>query len=370
MPELFRDFWKWRNAGAHRADFRRVRLRFYLPWLIVAMTTATVGRAFGQATAPGIDASSHSATELAIERARGRIRYGLDLAERGAVYSAQQEFIQALRLLATDLDLPTGTRDHEAALDAGVRAIDSLDTSAVAAIQAGAEPSSRVSAMQRQLFQAQERLVFGVGCRPTASMALYLLGQSQTAAVGETPEEKALAGPKAIALYQAALAVDPANCLAANELGTLFVKYGRFEEAERVLAHGVAVAPHPAMWHNLVVVYERMGNAAAARNAQAQCDALIAARRAKGENMDPLAAHGVAAKIRWTDVAEFVRCSAGDDCGPPVSHEAAAAGKTAAAEKRVAPKLEPKRAAGLSLTDWMASPLRALGVNVAPSQSQ
>ncbi len=351
--------------------------------LILAVASASLDAlrpAFGQSSNPATPVSVGGVRELAIQRARGHIRYGLNLAERGAVYSAQTEFVQALRLIATDLDLATGTHDHAAAIEAGLQALNSADivgrngssseAPTLAEARPGAAWSSSVSAMQRQLLDAQERLVFGAGHQPTASMALYLLGQSQMAAAGETAEDKALAGPKTIALYQAALAVDPTNYFAANELGALFAKYGQLDEAQRVLAHGVAVAPQPAMWHNLVVVYERMGDTVAAQQAQSQYDALVAARRSSGGNPDASPVGGVAAKIRWTDAADFVRCSASDDLGPPVQHETAAADNMVATEKHVAPKPAPKRDAGLSLPNWMTSPLRTLGGMAAPSQEQ
>ena len=232
-------------------------------------------------------------SEEALKRVQEHIRCGLDLAGRKAVYSAQEEFAQALRVIAGELDLASGTREHATAVDDGLRAIDSLEDAARNA--APADATSGLTAMQRQLLDARQRLAFGVGHEAPASMALYLLARSQTAIEGETAEERALAGPKAITLYQTALVVDPANFLAANELGVILGAYGQLDEARRVLLYAASIAPRPEIWRNLTVVCDRMGDAAAA--IRPECSTTRAggggARRGGRRRVGPGACRGV-----------------------------------------------------------------------------
>ena len=133
-------------------------------------------------------------------------------------------------MIANDLDLATGTHDRLTALESGLRMLDAVDPAKPAdTSNAGSSPSG-ISSLQQQLLDVQERLASAAGHEQPASMALYLLGRSQTAAAGETAQDRALAGPKAIALYQTALTVDAANYLAANELGVLLTRYGQLDE--------------------------------------------------------------------------------------------------------------------------------------------
>ena len=73
-----------------------------------------------------------------------------------------------------------------------------------------------------------------------------------------------------MACYEAALAVDANNPLAANELGVMLAKYGRYEAAQALLERSTALYPHPAAWRNLAVIYQNTGQHDAARNALAQ----------------------------------------------------------------------------------------------------
>ena len=156
---------------------------------------------------------------------------------------------------------PPAHANTKRAVKAGLRTLDSVDSvkrQRVVARRIDGNRSKRHAANDRRgigclgnttaIDRAQERLAFGVGHEPTASMALYLLGRSQIAIMGETAEERALAGPKAIAMYQTALAVDPADYLAANELGVTLARYGQLDEAYRVLgtARGCAAARNAA----------------------------------------------------------------------------------------------------------------------------
>jgi hypothetical protein len=305
-----------------------------------------------------------TAWELAVQRAREHIRYGLNLGSRRAIYAAQVEFVRALRLIARELDAASGTHEHEVALAAGWRSMETLEY--VNAAELPSRPSSRpglhdlqtpsgagvspgyttaYQAMQQQLSRASEQLAFSGGREPTASMALYALGRSFIAATDDSPEEGPLAGPKAVALYQAALVVDPRNCLAINELSVLLTRCGQLADAERVLLQGLTLAPQPQMWHNLGMIHEKLGNTALAGEDRRRRDALLAVQRSKGE--DPRMAS--LASVRWMEPAEFVRCSGSDDFGQPANQDA----ESPPRQQAVAERAEPTKDTQSSFPKWM-----------------
>lgn len=253
-----------------------------------------------------------TAWELAVQRAGQHIEYGLNLGSRQAVYSAQSEFLQALRLIARELDLAAGTREHEAALEAGWRALETLEH-VKPPTGVGNSPDQRraFQAMQQQLAYAEGRLAFCGGHEPMASMALYALGRSCLAAAQELPDNGPLFAPKAVTLYRAALGVDPRNCLAVNELALLLARCGQLDEGARVLLEGVRHNPQPQMWHNLAVIHEKMGRSDWAAEDRQRRDAMASAQVVPGrESSDTLLA-----AVQWMEPAEFVRCSGSEDMG-------------------------------------------------------
>jgi tetratricopeptide (TPR) repeat protein len=230
--------------------------------------------------------------DLINERAGQNVRVGYELAHRGALYSAQSEFASALRTIAQALDAQAATTRHVEALVDGLAALDESDDflndarSATAAIDvatvvakhrtpvlkdAPPEDLTPITALQRYYTYAQEQLAAAVEHEPAASNALYGMGKIQTtlqaAGAGSLAD-----GPKAIALHQAALLVDDRNYMAANELGVLMARCGRYDAARAALAHSVSIAPQPAVWRNLAAVHERLGETTLAANARAAAD--------------------------------------------------------------------------------------------------
>jgi hypothetical protein len=328
------------------------RICLYFPVLLIGIlilwSMSANPTAFAQTVTSGSEKQEFvgNSKELAIERAREHIRNGLDLGTRHAIYSAQAEFIQALRLIARELDKGTGSHEREEGLDAGWRILENLNQ------------TKPVLEMQQRLFNVQEKLAYCGGHEPMASMALYALARSHIAVAEEVKEESALSGPKAMTLYQAALAVDPANYMAVNELSVLLVRCGQLEEAERVLKHGISVVPQPQMWHNLAVIHEKMGNAALAKQDRIQYDALVAARRARGE--DPLTG-GLAASVRWTDPAEFVRASGSDEFDQAPTQSVTQSTESKAAQAKTAKTAsEPTKNKGLPIPDWFTAAFKGL----------
>ncbi len=265
---------------------------------------ALAGSAFAADSAPS-PTSHQNVRDLAIQRAEAHIQRGLDLGTRRAICSAQMQFIKAIRQIAVALDLEQVGHTHQTALDEGLRILALVEAPR-------ANDPDALALMQQQLLNAQKQLAFAGGHIPTASMALYSFGRSYTALAEESEEERGLAGPKAITLYQAALAVDGDNYLAANELAVLLVRYGQYQDAEQVLTRALARSQRPELWRNLAVVYERSGRVSAAKQAQQRHEELNAGRTT-GVHAS------FAANIRWTEPVEFNRNTGNDDLDVPIA---------------------------------------------------
>ena len=61
------------------------------------------------------------------------IRYGFELAGRGAIYSAEKQFVHAITVVAQGLDVKLQSGSHRAALTAGLAALREVDDFAEAA---------------------------------------------------------------------------------------------------------------------------------------------------------------------------------------------------------------------------------------------
>lgn len=225
------------------------------------------------------------------QRADAVVRRGFELASRGAVYSAQAEFHKSIRIVAQALDAQHGTTRHTAALVAGLTALDesddfvprgsAADRSLDLDILISAHKTtvlksvpvaelSTLAALQRYYTYAQEQLAVAGGRESVASLALYGLGKIHALRQSLEAPQSLADGPKAIALHQAALAVDGRNYMAANELGVLLARCGQLESSRQALEHSLAQLPQPATWHNLAIVCERLGDAGTSVHARQQ----------------------------------------------------------------------------------------------------
>ncbi len=264
----------------------------------------------------------HREMDLINERAGEGVRVGYELAHRGALYSAQSEFAAALRVIAQALDAQENGSRHAASLDAGLAALDESDdflagassstsTVDVAAVvakhrtpvmkDAAAEDLTPITALQRYYTYAQEQLAAAVEHEPAASNALYGMGKVQTT-LQSTRTSSLSDGPKAIALHQAALLVDQRNFMAANELGVLMARCGRYDAARAALSHSVSISPQPAVWRNLAAVHERLGENSLAANAKAAAES---ATRSVAQS--PSAAHTLQQPVVWLEPTAFAQ---------------------------------------------------------------
>jgi tetratricopeptide (TPR) repeat protein len=301
--------------------------------------------------------------EMIAPQAQAHIDYALNLAERGAVQSAQAEFIVALDLIADALDADTrnATRAHARAVQAGLMAIEEtkdfvpadtphnvvLNVAQLAATHqtpvlknVDAARVTRAEALQRYHSYATRQLAFAGGRSAIASSALYGLGRAESVTKAGASSRNPLGAPNAMALYQAALLVDPKNYMASNELGVLMARYGDLESAAGQLVHSLSIKPQVETWHNLATVYRRMGQTEKAAQAEREREKLLAAPRAVTNDSTDL---GSRPPLQWVDEDTFAATSTpyGLD-GPPVSsNKSASIAPRNSFGKRLITKMNP-----------------------------
>jgi tetratricopeptide (TPR) repeat protein len=265
--------------------------------------------------------------ETIAPQAQAHIDYALNLAERGAVQSAQAEFIMALDLIADALDADTRntTRAHARAVQAGLTAIketkdfvpaDSPHDIGINLAQLAATHQtpvlknidmtcmSRADALQSYHTYATQQLAFAGGRSAIASSALYGLGRSASITLAGASTRNPLGAPNAMALYQAALLVDPQNYMASNELGVLMARYGDLEGAAGQLVHSLSVRPQLETWHNLATVYRRMGQSEKAEQAEGEREKMLVAARSRGATTENSNV-GSRPTLQWVDADAF-----------------------------------------------------------------
>jgi tetratricopeptide (TPR) repeat protein len=286
--------------------------------------------------------SERNSLEMIAPQAQAHIDYALNLAERGAVKSAEAEFVAALDLIADALDADTknSERPHARAVQAGMTAIEeSLDfvpadtphnvvinlaqlaTTHHTPVLKNVDVAhmTRAEALQRYHSYATQQLAFAGGHSGIASSALYGLGRAESVTTAGASSRNPLGAPNAMALYQAALLVDPQNYMAANELGVLMARFGDLPGAADQLEHSLSIKPRVETWHNLAIAYERMGQAEKAKQAELEREKLLATPASTSVAQDSTDL-GARTNLRWIDTDTFAATATpyGLD-GPPVN---------------------------------------------------
>jgi tetratricopeptide (TPR) repeat protein len=314
------------------------------------------------ARAPG----ERTSLEMIAPQAQAHIDYALNLAERGAVQSAQAEFIMALDLIADALDADTEntTRAHARAIQAGLTAIEEtrdfvpadtphnvvINLAQLAATHqtpvlknVDVTRITRAQALQLYHTYATQQLAFGGGRSDIASSALYGLGRAECVTTAGASGRNPLGGPNAMALYQSALLVDPQNYMASNELGVLMARYGDLDSAAGQLTHSLSVKPQAETWHNLATVYRRAGQTEKAEQSEREREKLLAAPRNEGSAAHDSTDLGARPSMQWVDAETFAATTTpyGLD-GPAVtSNKSPAAAQHESLGKRLIAKLNP-----------------------------
>jgi tetratricopeptide (TPR) repeat protein len=305
--------------------------------------------------------------EAAAANANAILQQGFRLAERRAWYSARAEFFKGLWIVARALDGPA-TDHHAAALGTAVKALDEAEDFMPRTGQAYAEidlplviSSHRTPvlkgetktvanprmALDRYLVFAQQKLAAAVDGQPVGSKALYLLGRLHTVVAQDRSPCFAAAEQKALAFQQAAMSADPDNFMAANELGVLLARAGRYEEARTILQHCASLAPKAEVWHNLVVVHRNLGEIALAQQAQQR----LAAAQSQRQTPAPVGQSRPSDMVEWVEPEEFARTGAAP--AAVIAPRPAAATTPAAAPQETTD--EPRPAGPLG---WLSRPAR------------
>jgi tetratricopeptide (TPR) repeat protein len=241
------------------------------------------------------------------------------LGARGAVYAAEEEFLQTLQLVAQLRDERDNCEAYSKALAAGLTALAEADQFTAAAANPAAKKNVRalvaghqtpvlkdsgkdeipaLYALQRYYEFAQSQLLLAMGNEPGAADALFGLARVYAVQAAGGDEKAVVA--KAIALLQIAIAIDPGNHLAANELGVLLARCGRLEQAKQAFLQGLAAHEEPELWQNLAEVHRRLGQSDLALRADQR-------GRSLRERQSQLLDEARVPQVTWVDAATFAQ---------------------------------------------------------------
>ncbi len=257
-----------------------------LPW----QNSAWEQRPRGQQSTVQLPPAVARRTEELTQRA-------FDLAGRGATYSARQELIRALEVVAESLDAAEQSSQHRRALAAAFRALDEavdfaprgttllheIDiktvvsghlTDVVRNAGVNLKDISAIECSRAYYTFAQEQLAFACGSQQPASLALYGLGKLNATFVESGVDRLDDAATRSIVFHQAAVSVDAGNWRAANELAVQLAASARYEEARSWLQHATQLSDAPELWSNLAVVHSHLGEERLAREATARSERL------------------------------------------------------------------------------------------------
>lgn len=236
-----------------------------------------------------------------LERMQQDLAMAQGLARKGAMFSAEKAVAQVLAELGRALDATGPYQDHERCLMAGLTAISEASDfhrtvpgstgvdwvrlvagrhqTYVAAVR-DAERMDRDSALQHYYAMGLDLLVAGAGSQPLAAQAFVSLGKIHSIAEGAQEHGfGSFAGappvPKSLLFHQAALAVNPADAVAANELGVSLGRLGFWRESRDVLVMSVRTGATPEAWRNLAEAHERLGENSYAQMARREAERMV-----------------------------------------------------------------------------------------------
>ena len=253
---------------------------------------------------------------------------GFDLATRGALMAARREFIEGLRLIALQLDKDAETKHFTQSLASGLAALDEADDFSPRGTRLDVEldlpllvrghrtpvlkgvdvkEMSPLVAAGRYYTYAQQQLGMAAGGEMAGSLALYGLGKVHDMINEQRMPKFNAPLPKAMVYHQAALTTDPRNFRAANDLGVLLARAGRLDIAKIMLQHSLSVTSQPAVWQNLAVVHDQLGETQLSTRARQ----LAAASQAEGLKAFPPGANPNTSRfaVQWVDPEKFASLS-------------------------------------------------------------
>jgi tetratricopeptide (TPR) repeat protein len=230
------------------------------------------------------EAAAAVLSQEVIAQANRMMKEAVQLADRGAIFAAQVEFERVLRMVSQSLDAKIGRSYHSRCLTRGLRALDEADDFAshskcaetdtdLGGFIAGhqttvlhstdASTLTPLTAMRHYYDYAHDQLIRAGGHSSAASMSLFAMGRANTLMNRESNNKDT--APKSLAFYNAALAVDPNNAQAANELAVMLAKSGHLKHAADVLQQSSKSAPSSIGLRNLSQIYRQLGKQQAAQ---------------------------------------------------------------------------------------------------------
>ena len=214
------------------------------------------------------------------QKAVHSIEYGKELSRRGAGFSAREEFLKAVQVIAAANDRQKNSNEYTSALRLAMRIMNEAEDFVAASaeqqiqmelseiVQAHQtrilepEEASRMTpsqAIDRYFFEAQKQLDFAGGRSPVSAEVFYCLGKLHSVFANNKTVPTPLDTARSVVFHQAALASNPGHSGAANELGVLFAKNGRLEQSKVLFKRSLSIQPHPQTWKNLAAVHQRLG---------------------------------------------------------------------------------------------------------------
>ena len=254
----------------------------------------------------------------------------VQLADRGALFAARNRFLRAMRMVTQTLDAQVGRTYHTRALVRGLRALDEAgdfaaesdfveDDLHLAGFIAGHDtpvlkdvaPSAitPLTAMQTYYDYAHRQLVRAGAGQSVASQALFAMGRAESLIGSNSGGNQHISGPKAMALYHAAVNVDPSNARAANELAVILDRAGHHERAIATLEQIARLNPTAAVLQNLASLYHRTGRWEQSRQVARRSQQLAMAGSKTATNGVP--------QIHWVTPQAFAQTPSAVD---PVNH--------------------------------------------------
>lgn len=229
------------------------------------------------------------------------VQRAFQLAQRGALYAAETEFVQVLRRIAQAHDAAAGDDRHARALAAGLRALEEAADFVPTGNQVEAELDVPIVASSHRtpvlrdyphrvlpheavaLYHhfAEQQLAAAVAGEQAGSMALHGLGRIGVLQAARQDDD-AHGQQRAMTMFSAAIAARADNHLAANELGVLLCQVGRPVEAARVFERTIDMAPSALAYHNLAVAQRKLGMHGQADANEQESQRLAAQERANG----------------------------------------------------------------------------------------
>ena len=283
------------------------------------------------------------------------VEYGKTLSRRGAAFTARQEFLAAMQLIATANDKTSGDNRHTKALrlamltikEAGDFSVTSseqqiqMDVSSVVESHRcrvltvdQAANLSPVQAMNRYFAKAQEQLDLAGGRNVVSAEVFYCMGKLHTV----LSRNKKVLGPydtaRSVVYHQAALLSDSQHHRSSNELGVLLARSGRLEQAKMLFERSLMTQPTVRTWQNLAEAHRRLGEVEFANQAANEVQMLASSQLPPSESI-----------IQWKAIDQFNADAPTDYTQPRV---AKLPEQPATSQPSVAPTDKPTRAKSIA----------------------